>query len=324
MSRSWKPHSRSRSGHPRGYGRGGHRDRDAKTPMELIASVSRSSGLEKDGDTLKDFKIQDDYLQFILKKVAQLSPLGIAERTDKRRNEEENVLILFRKLREGISSSNRQDAFTLKVYETSLFMAAIFDSQKQLNSIVPQLPSLHDSVSTTAHLISLVHYLTDQYPRQGVFQQHLDLLPSSFLPRGSEARKWITSVSASLRTHNYVKFAELTHPDAFSHFVVGEGDPSPSANDSAARLALQAVVDSLRRKSRDDTWSILRTSYREWSCQDGFDWTRTWLEKCLVLRSVSPHGQNMTAEQWLEGHAKDDHVRPREGIDGRWIVCKPR
>ncbi|KAF9491774.1 hypothetical protein BDN71DRAFT_1497854 [Pleurotus eryngii] len=324
MSRSWKPHSRSRSGYTRGHGRGGHRDRDAKTSMELIASVSRSSGLEKDGDTLKDFKIQDDYLHFILKKVAQLSPLGNAERTDKRRNEEENVLILFRKLREGISSSNRQDAFTLNVYETSLFMAAIFDSQKQLNSIVPQLPSLHDSVSITAHLISLVHYLTDQYPRQGVFQQHLDLLPSSFLPRDSEARKWITSVSTSLRTHNYVKFAELTHPDAFLHFVVGEADPSSSVNYSAARLALQAVVDSLRRRSRDDTWSILRASYREWSCQDGCDWTRTWLEKCLVLRSVSPRGQNMTAEQWLEGHAKDGHVRPKEGIEGRWIVCKPR
>lgn len=212
----------------------------------------------------------------------------------------------------------------VSVYETSLFLAAIFDSQKQLNSIVPQLPSLHNSVSKVAHLISLVHYLTDHYPRQGVFQQHLDLLPPSFLPRDSETRKWITSLSASLRTHNYVKFAELTNPDAFAHFVIDEADPSLSANDSTASLALQAVVDSLRRRSRDDTWNILRTSYREWSCQHGDNWTRTWLERCLVLRSVSPLGQNTTVEQWLEGHAKDGHVRPKEGIDGRWIICKPR
>ncbi|KAL4259302.1 hypothetical protein AB1N83_010874 [Pleurotus pulmonarius] len=297
---------RSWQSSPRGHGRGGQRGRDVKTSMELIASVSRSSGLEKDGDTLKDFKIQEDYLQFILKKVAQLSPLSTAERTDKRRNEEENVLILFRKLREGISSSNRQDPFTLKVYETSLFLAAIFDSQKQLNSVIPQLPSLHSSVSEAAHL------------------QHFDLLPPSFLPRDSAARKWITSVAASLRTHNYVKFAELTHPDAFSHFTAGKASPSPSADNSTAHLALQAVVDSLRRRSRDETWNILRTSYREWSCQHDYDYTRTWLEKCLVLRSVSPSGQNITAEQWLEGHTKDRHVRPKEGIDGRWIVCKPR
>ncbi|KAF4591017.1 hypothetical protein EYR40_009614 [Pleurotus pulmonarius] len=321
--RSWQSSSR-------GHGRGGQRGRDVKTSMELIASVSRSSGLEKDGDTLKDFKIQEDYLQFILKKVAQLSPLSTAERTDKRRNEEENVLILFSvyvlpgKLREGISSSNRHDPFTLKVYETSLFLAAIFGSKKQLNSIIPQLPSLHSSVSEAAHLVSLVHCLTEQYPRQGVFQQHFDLLPPSFLPRDSAARKWITSVAASLRTHNYVKFAELTHPDAFSHFTAGKASPSASADNSTAHLALQAVVDSLRRRSRDETWNILRTSYREWSCQHDYDYTRTWLEKSLVLTSVSPSGQNITAEQWLEGHTKDRHVRPKEGVDGRWIVCKPR
>ncbi|KAJ6585326.1 hypothetical protein B0H19DRAFT_1109218 [Mycena capillaripes] len=33
--------------------------------MEHIASVSRSSGLEKDGDALKNFDVQDEYRTFI-------------------------------------------------------------------------------------------------------------------------------------------------------------------------------------------------------------------------------------------------------------------
>ncbi|KAJ8454748.1 hypothetical protein ONZ45_g19182 [Pleurotus djamor] len=294
--------------------------------MDLVASVSRSSGLEKDGDTLKDYKIQEEYLQFVEEKLAKLGPLADVERTDKRRNEEENILILFRKLREGVSSSNRQDAFALQVYEMSLFLSAIFESSKQLNSVIPQLAPLYQSTSShpqscrlAATLVSLVHYLVDSYPLQGVYQQHLDSIPSSFFPASSEAWKWMSALSKALRTHNYIGFEALSRSEAISSFCKDDGKMGV-----LAKPALLTTIEALRRKSRDTTWTILRSSYREWSCQPDYDVTRDWLERCLALRSVLDTAKDVSVEAWLRCREKEGHVRPKDGVEGRWLVYRQK
>ncbi|KAI0712445.1 hypothetical protein C8Q76DRAFT_797292 [Earliella scabrosa] len=142
-----------------------------KRQMELIASVSRSSGLEKDGDALRDPKIQEEYRAYIQDKVDEywkkypfLSPCrsGASEDAESRRNRkemEENLLILFRKLREGLLSTQRRDAFALEVYETSLHLSILFKSPAQTTSTLSHLlPDLYISKrnsgggSTSQHL----------------------------------------------------------------------------------------------------------------------------------------------------------------------------
>ncbi|KAI0699956.1 hypothetical protein C8T65DRAFT_658729, partial [Cerioporus squamosus] len=135
-----------------------------KRHMELIASVSRSSGLEKDGDALRDPKIQEEYRAFIQGKVDEYwkkYPLrshrasghedgDAGAEADARRNRmemEENLLILFRKLREGLLSIHRRDAFALEVYETSLHLSVLFKSPVQTTSTLSHLfPDLYVNI----------------------------------------------------------------------------------------------------------------------------------------------------------------------------------
>ncbi|PIL22744.1 transporter [Ganoderma sinense ZZ0214-1] len=130
-----------------------------KRHMELIASVSRSSGLEKDGDALRDPKIQQEYRTFIQGKVDEYwkrYPLSLDDSRDEtvaaarnRKENEENLLILFRKLREGLLSTNRRDAFALEVYETSLYLSVLFKSPVQTTSALSHLfPDLYISIAS--------------------------------------------------------------------------------------------------------------------------------------------------------------------------------
>ncbi|EAU86223.2 hypothetical protein CC1G_03434 [Coprinopsis cinerea okayama7 len=93
-------------GRGRGRGRGGigggFSRGNFKTPMpsrmELMASVSRSSGLERDGDDLKNYNIQQEYREFIQGKLDGFSkryPLEIRSADKQRIEAQENLLILF-------------------------------------------------------------------------------------------------------------------------------------------------------------------------------------------------------------------------------------
>ncbi|KAJ2984610.1 hypothetical protein NUW54_g10448 [Trametes sanguinea] len=96
---------------------------DGRRRMELIASVSRSSGLERDGDALRDLKTQEEYREFIQSKVDEYwktyplegrrpGPVNGNPGLEQHKKEMEgNLLILFRKLREGLMSIQRRDAF---------------------------------------------------------------------------------------------------------------------------------------------------------------------------------------------------------------------
>ncbi|KAG6853931.1 hypothetical protein C0991_012423 [Blastosporella zonata] len=276
----------------RGRGMGSSRATSSAPPkrqMELIASVSRSSGLEKDGDTLKDFKVQEEYRTFLQGKVGmpydrfstglislvQLDdvlekhprrPTETEQEATSRVNAQENVLILFRKLREGISSSWRNDTFALEVYETSLYLAAVFESPKQTTAVIPHLlPSLY-LTSSPPHknrlitvLISLLHHLAITYPSQGTFRQFFDLIPTDFLPKSSAAHKWIRTLAKSLRTQNYATFEVLSRSASISRLFEGPEDPDLSGamkplslsgrdSESLAHQALFTLVHLLRNK----------------------------------------------------------------------------
>ncbi|KAJ7160043.1 hypothetical protein C8R46DRAFT_1106819 [Mycena filopes] len=310
---------------------------EPKRKMELLASVSRSSGLEKDGDALKDFGVQAEYREFIQEKLDglwQKHPQTRAEsetETRQRIDAQENILILFRKLREGIISSKRTGPFTLEVYETSLHLAVLFDSPRHIGPVIPALMSYFTPPSTKTDnpcaqtiLICLLHQLVAAYPSQHEFHSSMASIPNALFPADSEARLWITSVARCIRGRNYAKISNLTQ---LSALPLDDDDALPKRATDLSRRALYHLVELLRSKTREMAWTVMRSAYRELSCQKEepkLD-TREWLERSLGLTvSEMPGKSSPDLDEWLERESVLGHVRRKEGVEGRWIVCTPR
>ncbi|KAF9552262.1 hypothetical protein CPC08DRAFT_647140 [Agrocybe pediades] len=325
--------------------------------MNLMASVSRSSGLEKDGDDLKSYRTQVEYRAFIQEKVDHLfktysHTASETERAKKHRfDAQENILILFRKspisssrLREGVASSKRNDDFALEVYQTSLYLSALFEAPKQTISIIPHLfPPQHEPSdshtklprppSMSCVLISLLHHLVTSYPSQSQYFQQLDAIPKDQLPGTSEAAVWLKSLAKSVRTRNYAAFVDLSNKSSLLAVLLPEKDKVPASQDTATSWkidpdqGLKAVLlltETLRKKVADTTWNVIRASYRELN-QNTLK-TTSWLSRSLCLESIYDSSFNITTENWLvtKSAAPEGHVRRKEGVEGRWIVCKVR
>ncbi|KAG1766156.1 hypothetical protein EDD22DRAFT_878631 [Suillus occidentalis] len=289
------------------------------TQMEHIASVSRSSGLEQGGDALKDFKVQEQYRVFVGEKLHKFW-------TEKQTKDgQENILILFRKLREGIFASKRSDAFAIEVYETSLCLSSLFDSAIQTSSILSHLlPELYNSAliqpPISSVLMSLLHHLIAGYPSQKTYFEHLSRLSPNVLDRTSEAYVWISNLATSLRTLNHIRVEALSRHDVYSH-ILAVSKSSNEINNALSQDAVRALVERLRSKARDKAWVVLRSAYRELSASED---TRTWMAKCLLLSTGQTCASGLSLEEWIDGRCRDGHLRPKEGAVGRWIVCKVR
>lgn len=214
-------------------------------------------------------------------------------------------------------------------YETSLCLSSLFDSPSQTSSILSHLlPDLYTSASVqppiTSVIILLLHHLTAGYPSQRTYFDHLSCLSPNVLDRTSEAYGWISNLAASLRTHNYIRFDALSRHDVYERLL-----PAPTSSDEKhdrldrlPRDALRALVDRLRNKARDGTWTVLRSAYRELSASDE---SRAWLGKCLLLSSEHASASSLSFDEWVDGRCLDGHLRQKEeGAKGKWIVCKVR
>ncbi|KAF8882028.1 hypothetical protein CPB84DRAFT_1791185 [Gymnopilus junonius] len=101
------------------------------------------------------------------------------------------------------------------------------------------------------------------------------------------------------------------------------------------RQAVLFLLEALRKKSAETAWTIIRSAYRELSCDQstvGMG-TKAWLARSLCLEPVlhlsgsreSPSAEvDVDVESWLEARVPVGHVRRKEGVEGRWIVCKVR
>ncbi|GJE88487.1 hypothetical protein PsYK624_045700 [Phanerochaete sordida] len=317
----------------------------AKRRMELVASVSRSSGLEKDGDALRDFKLQEEYRDFIQGKVDDCwkrYPSGRVPEDAKHRDEMRgNICILFRKLREAILATKRSDTFAVEVCETSMYSAILFSSPKDATSAISLLiPGLYKSQSRppptcpAAVTASLLYYLLVAYPSQSRYGEHLDYVPKGLIPDG--IRQWLRDLTRALRQHSYSRLERLTERGAVetalgSASARPANEPKPGAPSDLALEALCGLLDSIRSRARDTTWTILRSAYRELSCPKPTDapastFTRDWLLRCLLLRRVAPNDDKKSDEQllddWLTERVSRAELRPKDGAEGRWIVCK--
>lgn len=238
------------------------------------------------------------------------------------------------------------------VYETSLYLSVIFASPAQTTSIVAHLTSLYTSQAQlsrncqTTTLVSLLHFLVAAYPSHSRCFEHLHSLPSNFLPSNSDAGRWLRQVTRTLRQGNYSLLERLTERAACTHFadihitskpapggVPGRSNKlSASASVNLALEALCTLLNALRTKARESSWTILRSAYRELSCpkntEDVLSEPHQWLLNTLALRPVAPSDESRDeaalVDAWIEKRCAMGDLRPREGVDGRWIVCKPK
>ncbi|KAI0297695.1 hypothetical protein BC826DRAFT_150297 [Russula brevipes] len=214
-----------------GKAEAGSSDRHPHSSFEHIPSISRSGGIERDGDTLKDFGVQEEYRDFLQQKLdaywKRYDPTSSSEDSDAQKSEvESNILIQFRKLREGISSSRRRDHFAIEVYETSLWLSIIFRSHAQTTSILdPLLPDLYLSVTTPPEgfscltvLLASLHALDRHYPSQRAFFDLSRNLPPSFAVR-DDHQIWLRELSCSLRRDGYSQFRRLTQRTSLVRLV---------------------------------------------------------------------------------------------------------
>uniref|UniRef100_D8PY39 Uncharacterized protein n=1 Tax=Schizophyllum commune (strain H4-8 / FGSC 9210) TaxID=578458 RepID=D8PY39_SCHCM len=315
--------------------------------MNLIASVSRSSGLERGGDesvfffdvcrvltvsSLKDYAIQEEYRAFIQGKVIHcMLDLPISDFDPSG------------KLREGISASKRTDAFAIEVYETSLFLAVISSNHRRISPIVSQItPELYQGIerphpnATLALTIALLYHLATSFPSQAVYQQQLASFQQgspSLLPPDSPEYTWIKALAASLRQMNVARFSRLAKPPtatAQSLTTTPQGPAAtarnptiPRSSRALAENALHAALGMLRERVCDHAWSVLRAAYKELSSTaDG----APWLARSLALGGGpdSNDGESGSEEltRWLEEQEQLGRVKRKEGLEGRWLVCK--
>lgn len=320
----------------------------APSRMELMASVSRSSGLEKGGDDLKNFKIQEEYRQFIHGKLDQLIkrhyPRRFVNENDAEKThrveEQENVLILFRKLREGVQASKRKNEFALEVYETSLYLSIVFESPRQPPSIIPHLiPHLYQTATCpqplrlTTLILTLLYHLGTSYPSQTTFFKHLKSIPTALLPKDSKAARWITMLARSLRMKNYAQFERLSRITTLSSLLGGPihgflsidsltNSTRAQASQEYAHGAILTTLDALRNKARETFWTVLRSSYRELGCTSNSGDTKEWISRSLCMESPLSEDLTLESEAWLDRKAQEGHTRRKEGVEGRWIICK--
>jgi len=309
---------------------------------------------------LKDHKVQEEYRAFIQEKLDAHLEANHGGDEKKQREQEQNLLILFRKLREGIQSSNRADPFALEVYETSLHLSIIFYAPVQTTSILSHLlPDLYRSIapepspSIRGHralptaVLSLLHNLVSGYPSQSRYFEQLHSLPRTFMPRTSDAYRWLCELTRCLRGRNYARLNSLTCPEVFRSFA-----PTPVESheaDAAAKKgtetrgqdhrrdlysqAMGTLVNALREKARETAWLVLRSAYREFACPPAAgselpDDTSQWLARSLVLLPAGSGNEQKRAvaikavNEWLEERSKEGEVRKKDGMEGRWVVCK--
>ena len=176
-------------------------------------------------------------------------------------------------------------------------------------------------------LISLINHLVSQYPSQILYRQQYISLPKDWI--SLPTRKWLDSLSYSLRSGNYYKIGSLTNEkymmSALQLSIHTDTDTSEASmptqlDDNLSIRAFKLVIDSLLTKARASAWRIVRSAYRELWLEEPYN-TRRWL--CDSLAMDSPRCSE-SFEKWLAEAEKLNELRRKEGTQDRWIVMRVR
>ncbi|KAI0304296.1 hypothetical protein B0F90DRAFT_1233749 [Multifurca ochricompacta] len=308
--------------------------------FENIPSISRSSGLERDGDTLKDPGVQEEYREFLQEKLdaywkIYAPPSSSTESNVKKLELESNILIQFRKLREGISSSQRRDLFAIEVYETSLWLSIIFRSRSQTTSILSHLlPDIYLSVtpfpkefSCLTILLASLHSLDLYFPSQRSFFDLEKGLPPP-LALGSDHKVWLRELSCSLRRGGYLQFRRLTQHSSLARLAAAASETpdrlSCRSGPDLPLLSFEMLIASLRSHLRLSTWRMIRSAYREFALP--LSNTEVWLSDMLLLETERGKEEEEDprdsdhVQVWFISRENLGEVGRKEGSDRRWVV----
>ncbi|QRW09213.1 hypothetical protein RhiLY_08212 [Ceratobasidium sp. AG-Ba] len=197
--------------------------------LRWLPSVSRSSGLEPNGDALRSFRTQEEYWKYIVEKVMdlELSDRKASKHAADRQEKEGNVMILIRKLREGFVATNRKDEFAVQVVERSTHLALLYNSPKDI--------------------ASSFGYLFDAYPATKI--------PASKNLARIQARK---QSGCCISSTHYSTSTPANEPLTVLFFPIRHTLPSVVPNERA----LFHLMHQLRLKVRGSA-SVLRSAYRE-------------------------------------------------------------
>lgn len=210
------------------------------------------------------------------------------------------------------------------MYETSLYLSAIYNLPRHTTAIITNLiPDFYLSYppprpnAELPVLVGLLHNLVAAYPSQGPFSQLSDSIPDTLFSKESNGRSWLRDLTRALRTRNYYQLERLTERSTILGVLQVEEGFGPQA--------ILCLVDQLRTKARDSAWQVIRSAYKELSCQVGSEGTRDWLSHSLCLNAVSPTSDEaLDVDKWLSQTKALGQVQQKEGVVGKWVICKVR
>jgi len=247
-------------------------------------------------------------------------------------NKGENLMLLTRKLREGILASRRTDGFAIEVYETSFYLAIIFDSASYaistsshlLSSLYPPLVHTEppEDDRTLVVTLSLLRHLCHSPISQTRFWKELSAARrSSFLCPSTSQYEWIYGIATALRYHNYIALDRLSRSPGAPSSTLSSVTHSP-----LAMHAVERMLERLRISARASCTAVLRRAYVDF--HDVPD-TCEWLCRVACLKAT-PRNETDGAvrpqsevDRWFEKLCTEGQFRRKDDITPqRWVVNK--
>ncbi|CAE6489722.1 unnamed protein product [Rhizoctonia solani] len=306
---------------------------DDRAGLQWLPSVSRSSGLEPNGDALRSFETQQEYWEFITEKIMSLEIPGryIPKSVSERQEKESNAMILLRKLREGFVATHRQDGFAIQVVEKSTYLSIIYNSPVNIASsfaylsdayaVKPETAKISNLNKTAIELLQFLQSLVDEFPSQRISHRFILGSNEQCLPRSSTEWSFASDIAMALRRSNWWALEKLTNPKVIDERLKNEpwSGPTSGSGESCSETesiflglpsrALAHLLDRLRTKVRSSAWPVLRSAYREVA-------KAPWLEQSLLLPGEGIGEFMRNAVEKSEAVAKD-------AVTDAWILRRP-
>lgn len=319
---------------------------DDRSGLEWLPSVSRSSGLEPNGDALRSFETQQEYWDFIVEKILNLEVPGrVTLKASERQEKESNAMILLRKLREGFVATDRKDDFAIQVVEKSTYLSLLYNSPVNIASSFSYLLDAYSTSVTSESptpafnqpaigLLHFLHTLIDEFPSQRA--SHRLILQSrsttqTCLARDCPERSIACEIASALGRNNWWALEKLTSPAAVLNERL-KNEPwvippdSDNCNEVFLKLPQRALVhllQLLRVKVRSCAWPVLRSAYREVV-------RAPWLEQSLFLPKGG--GQNESEDgtsglsEFMRGAVERSEAAVKDApgaANDIWILRRP-
>ncbi|PVF97811.1 hypothetical protein CPB86DRAFT_759564 [Serendipita vermifera] len=298
--------------------------------LDSLPSISRSGGAGGEGDSLKRLDVQEKYREWINGKLLDHEMKNTGSLTEKDKMMREDILRMFRKLREGVIASNRTDDFSIEdacfaVYETSIHLAAAYKFTDQVTTIASQIfPLPKASRSTPGRikdlqalekpprdmtlLIILLHHLVLSIRTSNAVHPLVNALFDQKIMQtlGVARLRWLKQLRMALSLNNYQMIWHITNQDYIQ--VLLKDILSPGITGRREIAAVTSLVETLRMSVREGAWDALRAAYREES--------EVWLLQTLSLPPSSA--------PWLEEKSKIQQALKVTDHNNRWKVFRTK